>query len=93
MDGKLLARLGAVIFVAFALTATAIEMARRDDEPVSPALPPDRASPNDPLRAGQRRCQGLGEAATRESECMRIWAQTRERFLGAATPARPGEER
>lgn len=93
MDGKLLARLGAIVFVAFALTATAIEMARRDDEPISPSLPHERTSPNDPLRAGQRRCQGLGEAAARDSECLRIWAQTRERFLGAAAPARLGEER
>ena len=93
MDGKLLARLGAIVFVAFALTATAIEMARRDDEPSSPSLPRERTSPNDPLRAGQRRCQGLGDAAAREGECLHIWAKTRERFLGAATPARPGEER
>jgi conjugative transfer region protein TrbK len=93
MDGKLLARLGAIIFVAFALTATAIEMARRDDEPASAPRQHDRASPNDPLRAAQRRCQSLGEAAARDGECLRIWAQTRERFLGAAAPTQPGGER
>jgi conjugative transfer region protein TrbK len=93
MDGKLLARLGAIVFVAFALTATAIEMVRWDDEPALPPRQHDRTSPNDPLRAGQRRCQGLGEAAARDSECLRIWAQTRERFLGAAAPARSNEER
>lgn len=93
MDGKLLARLGAIVFVAFALTATAIEMTRREDEPVSLSPPFDRAAPKDPLRAGQRRCQGLGEAAARDGECLRIWAQSRERFLGVAAPARPDEER
>ena len=30
MDGKMLARLGAVVFIAIAVTATAIDMARID---------------------------------------------------------------
>lgn len=93
MDGKLLAQLGAIVFIAFAITATAIEMTRPDDEP---ARAPDQRSllqPEDPLRAGQRRCQLLGEAAARDEACLRIWAQTRERFLGASAPTRPREER
>ena len=36
MDGKMLARLGAIIFVAVATTATAIEMTRKQDTPASP---------------------------------------------------------
>ena len=32
MDGKTLARLGAVVFVAVAVTATAIEMTRKDEK-------------------------------------------------------------
>ena len=35
MDGKMLARLGAIIFVAIAITATGIEMTR-EDEPAQP---------------------------------------------------------
>ncbi len=35
MDGKMLARLGAIIFVAIAITATVIEMTR-EDEPAQP---------------------------------------------------------
>lgn len=93
MDAKLVARLGAIVFVAFALTATAIEMARRDDEPALAPRQHDRAAPGDPLRAGQRRCQGLGEAAARDAECLRIWGETRERFLGASAPAGPDGER
>jgi conjugative transfer region protein TrbK len=32
MDGKMLARIGAVVFVAIAITATAIEMTRKETE-------------------------------------------------------------
>lgn len=85
MDGKMLARLGAVIFVAIAITATVIEMTRKDDPtPVSiaPALQP----PADPLRARLRQCQRLGEVATSDPACLAAWAESRDRFLGR-TPA------
>ncbi len=85
MDGKMLARLGAIVFVAIAITATAIEMTRKQDAPASlPArvLHFDR----DPLREGQRRCQQLGAMAASDAECLRVWAETRDRFLGR-TPA------
>lgn len=89
MDGKLLARLGAIVFVAVAITATAIEMTRKEEEPVQ-ASRPSEDTPADPLRQAQRRCQLLGEAAARDTECLRVWAETRERFLGAApAPASP----
>jgi hypothetical protein len=35
MDGKMLARIGAITFVAVALTVTAIELTRKDDAPAS----------------------------------------------------------
>ena len=84
MDGKMLARLGAMIFVAIAITATAIEMTRKEDTPASPPrlVQPER----DPLREGQRRCQQLGTTAASDAECLRVWAETRDRFLGR-TPA------
>ncbi|WP_137931654.1 putative entry exclusion protein TrbK-alt [Mesorhizobium comanense] len=86
MDGKLLARLGAVVFVAVAITAAAIEMTRKEEQPPVPASPPSEDMPADPLREAQRRCQLLGEAAARDTECLRTWAETRDRFLGI-TPA------
>lgn len=90
MDGKLLARLGAIIFVAIAITATAIEMTRKEDEPASQVLRPVPDATADPLREAQRRCQLLGEAAARDADCLRVWAETRERFLRAApAPASP----
>lgn len=89
MEGKTLARLGAIIFVAIAITAAAIEMVRQDDPPVRErvrALEPAQ----DPLRDGQRRCQQLGEAAANDRGCLRVWAETRDRFLGRPQqPASP----
>lgn len=92
MDGKMLARLGAVVFVAVAITATAIEMTRKERTPE-----PDRVRlvdpVRDPLRDGQRRCQQLGQAAASDPDCMRVWAETRDRFLGRpAAPASPPAE-
>jgi len=81
MDGKMLARLGAVVFVAIALTATAIDMARKD-EPSAPPAAPALQPPADPLRESLRRCQQLGEVAASDAECLRVWAQSRDRFLG-----------
>jgi len=92
MDGKMLARLGAVTFVALAITATAIEMTRKDQAP-QPAPARPVAVSHDPLREEQRRCQQLGQAAASDSACMRVWAETRDRFLGrTAAPAVPPAE-
>lgn len=81
MDGKMLARLGAVVFVAIAVTATAIDMARKD-EPPAPRSAPVLQPPADPLRETLRRCQQLGEAAASDADCLAAWAESRDRFLG-----------
>ena len=81
MDGKMLVRLGAVVFVAIALTVTAIDMTRKDEPSASrpaSALQP----PADPRRATLRRCQQLGEAAASDTDCLAAWAESRDRFLG-----------
>lgn len=51
MDGKMLARLGAVVFVAVAITATATEMIRKRVAP-APWTRSTVAAPADPLRLG-----------------------------------------
>lgn len=96
MDGKLFARIGAIVFVAVAVTATAIEMTRNEEEPTTASARQVQDAPVDPLRVAQRRCQLLGEAAGRDAECMRVWAETRDRFLGVAPASaspQPPEER
>lgn len=85
MDGKMLARLAAVVFVAVAITAAVVEMTRKEEASAvssAPLVEPSR----DPLREGQRRCQQLGQQAASDAECLAVWAETRDRFL-RSTPA------
>ena len=91
MDGKMFARIGAVLFVAFALTATAIEMSRNEEEPRArpPSAPGSADVPADPLREQLLQCQALGQAASGDPACARAWAENRRRFL--APGARPTE--
>src|SRR5690606_29488954 len=92
MDGKMLARIGGVIFFAIAITATVIEMAREEEPPrvrSAPELQPEA----DQRRVTLRRCQRLGEAATSDAECLSAWAESRDRFLGRSpAPAAPAVE-
>ncbi|UPG72932.1 putative entry exclusion protein TrbK-alt [Roseomonas gilardii subsp. gilardii] len=89
MDGKVLARLGAIIFVAIAITATVIEMTRKD-EPEAVTTAPQLQPSADPLRQSLRRCQRLGEAAASDPGCLSTWAENRDRFLGRTpVPAAP----
>ena len=86
MDGKTLARLGALVFVAVAITATAIEMTRKDDRQDSPATQARPATERDPLDAELARCSAMGEAGPRDPSCLRVWAESRRRFLGQPAP-------
>ena len=81
MEGSVLARIAAIIFVAIAVTAALVEMGRDEEgqavRPAAPLMPE-----TDPLRAEQRRGQEVGEAAASDPGCLAIWAETRDRFLG-----------
>lgn len=83
MEGKTLARIGAVIFVAVVITATAIEATRKDDVPAE-ARTSGASQPSPGYRSELVRCQRLGEAGTRDPACLQAWAENRERFLGVA---------
>ncbi|MBZ8134102.1 putative entry exclusion protein TrbK-alt [Afifella sp. IM 167] len=87
MNGKTLARIGAIVFVAVAITATALELTRepkpRSDAVSAPAA--TGASNDDPARRELRRCQRLGEAAIRDRHCLAAWSENRRRFLGTET--------
>ncbi|TZG33524.1 putative entry exclusion protein TrbK-alt [Agrobacterium sp. B1(2019)] len=89
MDGKMLARLGAVVFVAVAITAAVVELTRKE-EPTKDFSTRIVEPRRDPLREGQRRCQQLGATAANDTECLAVWAETRDRFLGRSpAPASP----
>lgn len=87
MDGKWLARGGAIAFVAVAITMTALEM--RDGPHAGDPLAIESAAvaEADPLRAELVRCQSIGEAGASDGRCLRAWAENRRRFL--APGARP----
>lgn len=90
MEVKALARLIAILFLAIVMTVTLIRMERSGDLPALPGRQ-SRSQPEDPLRVGQRRCQQMGEAAAEDADCLAIWAETRDRFLGRTPePASPG---
>jgi len=90
MEGSVLARIAAIVFVAVAVTAALVEMGRDEvGQAERPAGLPLQAA--DPLRAEQRRCQELGEAAASDPDCLAVWAETRDRFLGRERD-RAGEE-
>ncbi|WP_315810794.1 putative entry exclusion protein TrbK-alt [Bradyrhizobium sp. SZCCHNR3107] len=86
MDGKTLARIGAVAFVAVAITASVIELTRKEEateiRTVSRPLVGDSGS----LRAALRHCRDIGEAAGRDATCLKAWSENRDRFLGTTSP-------
>lgn len=87
MDGKAFARIAVIVILAIAMTARAIHLVLDDGPGVAAAPSPTigAESPRtDPLRDTLRRCQQLGEAATRDAECLSGWAENRRRFLGQA---------
>lgn len=89
MSGQTFARVGAIVFVAVAITATAIELSRKEEPADRWSAARPVAAPTDPLREELFRCQALGEAGPRDPACRRAWAENRRRFL--APGARPAE--
>lgn len=86
MDGKTFARIGAVAFVAVAITATVIELTRNDEATEIRTVSRPSGGDPAPLRATLRHCRDMGEAAGRDASCLKAWAENRDRFLGATLP-------
>jgi conjugative transfer region protein TrbK len=81
MTGQTAAQIGAIVFVAFAITATAMGLVRKaatQDARIAQPTPPV----TDPLRVELSRCQELGEAGPRDARCLAAWAVARRPFLG-----------
>jgi conjugative transfer region protein TrbK len=86
MDGKTLARIGAVAFVAVAITASVIELTRKEEATEIRTVSRPHVGDPEPLRATLRHCRDMGEAASRDATCLKAWAENRDRFLGATSP-------
>lgn len=85
MDPKTLARIGAIAFVAIAITATVIELSRKEERPEEALPRPAQTGAADRLQGELLRCQSLGEAGPRDPACLRAWAESRRRFLTPST--------
>lgn len=81
MDGKMFARLGAIVFVGVAMTAAVIELTRKEEEPEVRALSSRPDGDAVALQRQLRGCRDRGEAATRDAGCLKLWAANRDRFL------------
>lgn len=85
MDSKLLARIGAAVFVGLAIAMTLVQMREEPAarlEPVADIWVPD----GDPLPAQLRACADMGELALSSPDCRAAWAEKRRRFLGVDYP-------
>lgn len=94
MDTKLLARIGAVIFIAIAITMTAIEISRAPEPARAESAAIAETSATDPLLIELRRCQSIGAAGASDPDCLRAWGENRRRFLtpGARPAARIADD-
>jgi conjugative transfer region protein TrbK len=90
LSAKTWARIGAVGFVALALTVTVVSAKRgpapEAADPLSGA--PSDVARTDPLATELARCQAMGQAGASDPDCLRAWAENRRRFLkvGGARP-------
>ena len=91
MEGKTLARVGAIVFVSIAITVALVEASRPTPQPPAPTAPRAERVPaeRDPLRMMLARCNAMGEPAASDAGCLHAWAENRRRFF---TPRRRAAE-
>ena len=83
MDSKLFARVGAVAFIAIALTMTALTL-REGPEAARPETITVWEPDGDPLPAQLKACNEMGELALSWPDCRAAWTEKRRRFLGVS---------
>ena len=85
MDGKLLARIGAAVFVGIAVAMTLVQM-REEPAPRAEPTPGVQVPDGDPLAEQLRACAEMGERALSSPDCRAAWAEKRQRFFGTRHP-------
>jgi conjugative transfer region protein TrbK len=84
MNPMIIARTAAVIVLAGAVLACALEWAQRNRTPApSTATAQDNT---DPLADELSRCKALGAEAANDAACKIAWSQNRARFLARSAP-------
>lgn len=84
MDPKSGMRIAAVIVLAGAMLACAIDVARLHREPAPSTSSTDNQG--NPSAAELARCKALGSEAANDASCKAAWAKSRERFFAPAQP-------
>ena len=84
MDPKIIARAAAVILLAAAVLACALELARQGRTLESSLSAADDKM--DRLANELARCRALGAEAAHDPACKGVWAQNRARFLAPSAP-------
>lgn len=87
MDGKMFARIGAVVFVGLAITASVIGLTRKEEAPLFRPLDIRQNGDGDPMQRQLRQCRDMGPAAIRDPACLKAWVANRARFLRLNTKA------
>lgn len=91
MNLKIAARMTVVLALCAAMAATFVAQHSNGSQ--------DASSPRSAHPGGESsmvllaRCRSIGVAAASDSVCHKAWAETRRRFFGTDTPARPAPER
>ena len=88
MGGKHLAQIGAIVFVALAITVALLGLDTKDSAPTDAVLTaPALSADTDPMARELQHCQMIGEAGARDTACLAAWAENRRRFLTPASAA------
>ena len=85
MDTKLLARIGAAVFVGLAIAMTIVQL-REEPAPVRQADRRVWVPDGDPLPAQLRVSAEMGELALSSPDCRAAWAEKRRRFFAVDHP-------
>ncbi|WP_324828802.1 putative entry exclusion protein TrbK-alt [Qipengyuania zhejiangensis] len=88
---RLFARIGAIGFVAVALTMTALQL-REEPKPVPVEVTTVFEPDGDPLPLQLRACARMGQLALSSPDCHAAWAEKRRRFLGLKSGAENATE-
>src|SRR5262245_9096971 len=89
MNPKIITRTAAVVVLAGAVLACALEWAQRNRTPApSTATAHDNT---DPLADELSRCKALGAEAANDAACKAAWSQNRARFLARSARTRTAQ--
>ncbi|QWW71195.1 putative entry exclusion protein TrbK-alt [Rhizobium sp. WYJ-E13] len=91
MDLKIAARMTAVIAIGAGLTATLMAMSQRQGPEESPVLRSLNlgGEPENEARRELIRCRDLGAEALKDKACLKLWLESRRRFLKPSQSSEP----